>query len=412
MARVKHIAVITAVSAGVVAAAGGAWAVSGNGGSHHAARTASAGTVNTTAQVAQDGTAAQAATASARKVASVLRPGQMLKPGQYLRSPNKKYILLQQTDGNLVLYQGRTALWATATRQRGAVTAMQADGNLVVYGAHAKALWAANAGVHKGATLVLQDDGNLVIYTKSGKPVWWRGISVGTLRPGYSLRPGQAVVSPNRQYFLLMQADGNLVLYRGSLLDNKPKQALWSSVTSTPGSFATMQTDGNFVVYSPSNSPLWAAGPGVNKGAMLAVQDDGNMVIYNSAGKPVWWRGIVIGALHAGRALGTAKQSAGVLVSPNREYFLDMQSDGNLVLYKGDILHPQGDRALWSSKTSSPGAFAEMQTDGNLVVYSAANKPLWAANSGVHSNAMLALQNDGNLVLYDSSLHPYWSTGT
>jgi hypothetical protein len=73
----------------------------------------------------------------------LVKGGQILKPGKFVRSPNEKYGLVQQTDGNLVLYQGKKALWSTATgRHPGAASIMQTDGNLVVYSKDKKVLWA------------------------------------------------------------------------------------------------------------------------------------------------------------------------------------------------------------------------------------------------------------------------------
>src|SRR5690348_16651097 len=64
----------------------------------------------------------------------VLGAGQRLSPGRYLVSPNGQYTFIMQTDGNLVLYQGTTALWNSGTQgHAGATAIMQTDGNLVVY---------------------------------------------------------------------------------------------------------------------------------------------------------------------------------------------------------------------------------------------------------------------------------------
>lgn len=68
------------------------------------------------------------------------------------------------------------------------------------------------------------------------------------------LLQNQSVVSPNRDYTLIQQGDGNLVLYN----HGKP---LWQANTATgAGNFTILQADGNFVVYDSKGSPLWAAG--------------------------------------------------------------------------------------------------------------------------------------------------------
>jgi len=102
-----------------------------------------------------------------------MTPGQVLHPGDALRSPSGNYMFVMQTDGNLVLYSGSCALWASGTNGKPvAVCIMQGDGNLVLYNAAGQALWASNTSGKAGAHLVVQDDGNVVIYQTNGKPAW------------------------------------------------------------------------------------------------------------------------------------------------------------------------------------------------------------------------------------------------
>ncbi len=95
------------------------------------------------------------------------------------------------------------------------------------------------------------------------------------------------------------------------------------------------------------------------------------------------------------------------LLSPNSQYVLVMQGDGNLVLY-GD-----GFRALWASNTAGSGATAAvMQGDGNLVLYRANSTAVWASNTAGRGISNLYIQDDGNLVLYTSSWAATWNTRT
>jgi hypothetical protein len=87
-------------------------------------------------------------------------------------------VLTYQDDGNFVLYIGGKAKWATNTSSTlftPVDVQFQSDGNLVVYSHNlfgTRAIWASNTA-GKGATrLSLQDDGNLVMYTASGKALW------------------------------------------------------------------------------------------------------------------------------------------------------------------------------------------------------------------------------------------------
>jgi len=227
---------------------------------------------------------------AARSFDGVLKPGQMLRTGQSVHSPSRRFELVQQSDGNLVLYHlsngKKGALWGTMTASPGAFTIMQTDGNLVVYSKARKALWASNTGRHGGAFLAVQNDGNVVVYSKAKKALWSRHEFIGELPPGYRLKPGMVVLSPSRRYFLVQQTDGNLVLYRGALFGKKT--ALWGTMTHSAGAFSQMQTDGNLVVYSKAHKPLWASNTGGHAGAFLEVQNDGNVVIYSKAKKALW----------------------------------------------------------------------------------------------------------------------------
>jgi hypothetical protein len=104
------------------------------------------------------------------------------------------------------------------------------------------------------------------------------------LTPGQKLFPNQALLSPNEWYALVMQDDGNLVLYPIGIT-----QADWSSGTSGRSvAWAAMQNDGNFVVYESSGTPLWSSGTSGSNVAWIALQNDGNLVIYRTDGQPLW----------------------------------------------------------------------------------------------------------------------------
>ncbi len=98
------------------------------------------------------------------------------------------------------------------------------------------------------------------------------------LFPGQSLLPGQTLKSDNMLHTLIMQTDGNAVLY------NSQSQPLWSTNTGgliEPRDFI-MQTDGNLVLYDTSGQPHWASKTQGNPSAFLNVQDDGNLVVYRA----------------------------------------------------------------------------------------------------------------------------------
>ena len=94
---------------------------------------------------------------------------------------------------------------------------------------------------------------------------------------------GESWQAPNG-YKLLFTNEGNLEL-------RSPIGAkLWESGTAGRGAGRlAMQADGNLVIYDGSLAKaLWESGTSGNRGAFLALQEDGNVVIYTPERKPVW----------------------------------------------------------------------------------------------------------------------------
>jgi len=346
-----------------------------------------------------------------------------LSQGVALRSPHGNFEALVQSDGNFVVYlrtlKDLKALWATNTngKSEGPYSLInQSDGNLVLYDKHTKPLWASNTvGKNTGATkLLMQTDGNLVLYD-SKETVLWASNSVtefkGTKYHGKDriamhgrIIDGLSITSSNGSYKAVVQGDGNFVLYHGT-------KALWASGTNGKGSGCSLdvQEDNNLVLYDSKGHALWATstnGKGSSPAWLLA-QDDGNLVLYDGNDKPLWASNTVQvadrvatnGVLHQGHSIS----------SPNKHYKLLMQADGNLVLYKHDT------QAIWATNTDGKGSAPYRvlnQSDGNFVVYDHHDKALWASNTnGKSTNQFVALQDDGNLVMYSGST-ALWASNT
>jgi hypothetical protein len=119
--------------------------------------------------------------ARAEAAVSTLQPGQSLANDTSLWSPNGRFRLTMQKDGNLVAYGPTGAVWATGTNGPGRYLVMQSDGNAVIY-AGGQALWWSGTHGLPGSRLVMQDDANVVVYGPSGHPWWSR--STGPIAPG------------------------------------------------------------------------------------------------------------------------------------------------------------------------------------------------------------------------------------
>ncbi|WP_457062152.1 LysM peptidoglycan-binding domain-containing protein [Mycobacteroides abscessus] len=113
-------------------------------------------------------------------MADTLTQGQKLDSGQSLTSNNGAYTLTLQDDGNLVLTEGGSPVWASDTSGHSASRAeVQSDGNFVVYDNGGGALWSSNTEGRTDVKLVLQDDRNLVLYSGADS-VWSSGTQTDT----------------------------------------------------------------------------------------------------------------------------------------------------------------------------------------------------------------------------------------
>jgi hypothetical protein len=106
------------------------------------------------------------------------------------------------------------------------------------------------------------------------------------LYDGKTLNNGDYLLATNNAYELVMQGDGNLVLYSTT-------SAIWATGTQNhPNAYAAMQGDGNFCVYSSSNVALWCSGTQNHPNDWMVVQgSDGNLCIYSSSNVALWCTG-------------------------------------------------------------------------------------------------------------------------
>ena len=89
-------------------------------------------------------------------------------------SPEFRYCLAMQSDGNLVVYRqsDKVPIWSSRTAGTGAnKAAMQADGQFCLYTEDGRLVWSTYTR-DAGSVLKLQDDGNLVVYNLLDTAVW------------------------------------------------------------------------------------------------------------------------------------------------------------------------------------------------------------------------------------------------
>jgi outer membrane protein assembly factor BamB len=213
-----------------------------------------------------------------------------------IASPNQYTGLRFYATGDLDLIrgEGQVSVWSSHTADASrpllhAALRMNSNGNLEIFNSDPRdngVYWSTGTAGHPGAKLLLQDDGDLVILYQ-GMQIWHSNTAFmpnDRLTVNQKLTTGQQLLSTNGNIRLLLQTDGNLVLYR---LDTGAP--LWASRTQgKPMTVVTMQNDGNFVGRGADSTVYWRTVTYGHPGANLVVQDDGNLVVIDTNGAPLW----------------------------------------------------------------------------------------------------------------------------
>jgi polysaccharide biosynthesis protein PslG len=219
--------------------------------------------------------------ATALQASNILLPGATLSAAsQPLRSVDGHSELRLASNGDLVLSHEGERVWSTHASP-GAALVNSASTGLALQDAHGARVWSPAPEPSGSYQLVVQNDGNLVLYDGAQHAVWASGTA--GLRPGQILRPGETpIYSPNRQVRLMLQPDGNLVLYGAG------DTPLWSAGTS--GAYRLInQTDGNLVLYRRNQAVAWATKTLSKDPATLVVRDDGTVALVRNRDLAVVW---------------------------------------------------------------------------------------------------------------------------
>ena len=224
--------------------------------------------------------------------------------------------------------------------------------------------------------------------------------SSATLTAGEELNAGERLSSANGQFHLVVQTDGNAVLYA-----TRTHRARWTTNTlGTAPERLAMQPDGNLVLYGPDDDTLWASNTAGHPEARLTLLDDGSLVLSWPDGKRV------LAKPDSELAAGDTLEPGQSLVSPKGKFRLVLQPDGNLVQTKS------GKGPVWATGTRGDNRLT-LDTEGNLAVRRASapdedpstGKTKWSTKTDV-AGARLVIQDDGNLVLYAGTI-AVWSRG-
>jgi len=337
--------------------------------------------------------------------------------GQHWSSKDGR-VLLSLVKGKLGVsrsdYPNLPPFWSVGPFSNNKVTAVFGfDGNLSLIDAKTHTTyWSSGTTSSVGATMSVQQDGNVVIYDAGGVPRWSTGTAHrDELEGAVGLLPDESLVANDSQhnakttasgqYQLIMQTDGNLVVYEDPSGAHTP---LWA--TGTWGSGATtakLRLDGTLVLMNSAGQTVWySAWPGWRAAAFLALREDGNLVVYEPT-KYEAWSAIPYSSGQGSETTGTNSPA---------------YDNGRVILWNGETLAAGTDIA-------TPSGMARLRIDpvtGDVFVYLLIEVDddvwdwnlVWSTNApGVSANSSLHLTDDGNLQLINSSTGEIrWSSNT
>ncbi|MFJ6052258.1 hypothetical protein [Streptomyces sp. NPDC092307] len=254
---------------------------------------------------------------------------------------------------------------------------------------------------------------------------------IAEIGPGQRLESGARLADKVSRTELVMQPDGNLVLYALGTPGGYDLP-LWNSGTyGNPGAYALMQEDGNFVIYKQGGGPQ--TGGGIWHTATYGTRTDWRPKAYlvggefavdgrgNSAAGQRWTSRTVERQNQlcsdfegAGYAWGSGNWAQSATV------WLVLQQDNNLVMYR-----KRDGKAIWNSGTYGGSQRVTLQMPykdrGDLTIANASlnndGAVRWRTYTGGNPDAWALLQDDGNFVVYKKTGGPgkggaLWNSGT
>jgi murein DD-endopeptidase MepM/ murein hydrolase activator NlpD len=221
-------------------------------------------------------------------------------------------------------------------------------------------------------------------------------VYTGSVPAGTTLNPGDAVTSPNGQFRLILQGDGNLVEY------GIGNAVLWASNTSgQPGATAVIGKNRAVdLMRNGKRIARWSSA-GTAQSTRFDVRGDGTMALFAGTSAIVNWSSY------------QDRVPAGNVILPGTTLRADSSNARTLTMMGNGMLVQRLNGAVaWLTTTTiyNYNAYTSVQKDGNLVVYSAQGKALWATNTSRAGGGQLLMQVDNNVVLYGKTDRRSWST--
>ncbi|KAK3397121.1 hypothetical protein B0T20DRAFT_356024 [Sordaria brevicollis] len=219
-----------------------------------------------------------------------IKGGERLIAGEALTSPNGRFTLTLQNDGNFVLYEGKQARWASgrfSSRRGGGWLVLSAEGNITTFSDDQSSLWSTRTRYRRGGgdcELIIQDDGAAVVKL-DGITIWAvNGGSAQTYEPrdftpvtsgdkiglGQYLAAGQSIASRN--------GDMCATVEKGRIIVRHTKTGDFIIISANPrNETATKLTVGyndDIILWGENGSKIWQSSDNINEYAAINSDED------------------------------------------------------------------------------------------------------------------------------------------
>ncbi|GGY59617.1 hypothetical protein GCM10011297_35150 [Bacterioplanes sanyensis] len=217
-----------------------------------------------------------------------------------------------------------------------------------------------------------------------------------SVKVGQEIKVGESIYSQSKTYFFRLEPFGQLVLY------NKYGHDIAYSERDSRIKSAKLDSDGLIKLYDSNKRLVSSFGvkTGTGSADKMVVSDQGVLSVQDSAGTQLWSTDDFY-LEYPGKLIHNRKST---IYSPNGQFKLLMQSDGNLVVYNH---YGSADSASGTGMVGR-NAFVRLSNQGHLEIYdNNTRKVAWRSN-GQPSNKrsyVLRLQNDGRLKVSTGFAH-------
>ncbi|KAI9361678.1 hypothetical protein DFJ73DRAFT_956964 [Zopfochytrium polystomum] len=358
---------------------------------------------------------------------NVLKYGETMRRGDALVSPSGQYRFVFEANSDIALYDhgadGSSAnrIWsAKLDGAFGDVLKITESGSFDMYTASGSTCrWSTSTNAHgKGHKyhIAVEDEGRVALFKDNDSVIWEVSAAVG-LFYNTPLCTRQTVPSPSGRFHLVLQEDGDLVLW-----DRVSGSRAWSTSTFTcspPPDSLVLKRNGDLCLYA-GDKVCWSTDTGrFGEGYCycLMVQDDGNIVLHK-LGDAVIWESNPLQHFLPSNVLerGATMKRGDTLVSPNGRYRFVFEANSDLALYEDPVGGGPSQR-LWTAKTD--GLFGNLMTleaNGHFrMSTSPKGKVLWSSNvfkHGTNHEYRIMLEDTGRIVTYKDGATVIWEASS